>query len=368
MHLLALIVLPMTRENPVGNERRPVTGVLLINVGTPSAPTPTAVRHYLKQFLSDPRVIENQGLSWKLVLYGIILRTRPAKSAAAYKHIWTDSGSPLLVVSQQQARMLESALQSQCNHPVRVEIGMGYGSPSVESALARLWEAGADRLLVVPLYPQYAAATVGSAFDAVARCLEQSRWVRPLKFVSGYFDHAAYIEALAESLQDYWSRNGKGDRLLVSFHGLPRTAVAQGDPYEQHCLVTARLLWERLGMPVSQRHLAYQSRFGKSEWLTPYADEVLSDWGRSGVAKVDVICPGFAADCLETLEEIGDEYAEVFRAAGGTQLNYVPALNDRPAHIRALAEVALSHLGDWCDRPDELADNGIMISGGARPA
>lgn len=327
--------------------RRPVTGVLLINVGTPSSPTPAAVRSYLRQFLSDPRVIERQGLRWKFLLHGLILRTRPRVSAAAYKHIWTAEGSPLLVVSVRQAKALEAALSRRCAQPVRVEVGMGYGSPSVDTALGRLWEAGCDKLLAFPLYPQYAAATVGSALDAVAASLAQTRWIRPFRFVSGYPDHPAYLEALAESLRETWLREGKSDRLLLSFHGLPRATLAQGDPYHCQCFKTARLLWDRLGVTEPERHLAFQSRFGQGEWLKPYADELLAEWGRSGVATVDVLCPGFAADCLETLEEIGDEYAAGFRAAGGTRLRYIPALNDRPAHIEALADIAQSHLGDW---------------------
>ena len=336
------------------------TGILLVNVGTPDAPTPSAVRRYLKEFLSDPRVIENQGWGWKLLLHGVILRTRPARSAAAYRHIWTQEGSPLLVVSQKQARMLETEVGKRSGCPVRVEVGMGYGSPSVDMALGKLLNEGCDRLLVFPLYPQYAAATTGSAFDAAARHLGETRWVRPLRFVSGYHDHPAYIEALAESLSDHWSASGRADRLLLSFHGLPKSTLAQGDPYFCFCHKTARLLWDRLEVPEAERHLAFQSRFGKGEWLKPYADELLAEWGRSRVRTVDVICPGFAADCLETLEEIGDEYGAYFTGAGGESLRYVPALNDRPAHIRALAEIAMLHLGDWAEAKDGASESALL--------
>ncbi len=323
------------------------TGVLLVNVGSPSAPTTAALRTYLKAFLSDPRVIENQGWGWKLLLHGVILRTRPKRSAAAYRHVWTDEGSPLLLVSKRQAAGLEAALGQRFGNPMRVEAGMGYGSPSVDSALARLWEAGCDRLLVFPLYPQYAAATVGSAQDAVAASLKRTRWVRPFRFVSGYHDHPGYLDALSESIREHWSRVGKSDRLLISFHGLPKVTLLQGDPYHCQCLATARLLWDRLGVAPEDRHIGFQSRFGRAEWLKPYADQLLVEWAKSGVSTVDVVCPGFAADCLETLEEIGDEYSGYFKAAGGKQLHYIPALNDRAAHIGALADIAVSHLGDW---------------------
>jgi protoporphyrin/coproporphyrin ferrochelatase len=352
-----LIDLPMAmRAAPGFDHAKPgATGVLLINVGTPAAPTAKAVRSYLKTFLSDPRVIEHQGWKWKLVLYGAILRTRPKQSAAAYRHIWTEAGSPLLVVSQKQAELLQAALQKRLGGRVVVEVGMGYGAPSVDTALGKLWAAGCERLLVFPLYPQYAAATVGSALDAVTGSLKQTRWVRPFRFLSGYHDHPAYIAALAESLRDHWSRAPRAERLLLSFHGLPKSTLALGDPYFCHCHKTARLLWDLLETPAQDRHLGFQSRFGKGEWLRPYANEVLEEWGRQGVGTVDVICPGFATDCLETLEEIGDEYAGYFKAAGGRELRYVPALNLRPAHIEALAHIALSHLGDWA-ASDESTD------------
>jgi len=326
----------------------PATGILLTNVGTPDAPTAPALRKYLAEFLSDPRVIEKQGLAWKAILHGIILRTRPRRSAAAYRHIWRDTGSPLLAILKQQATLLQERLSDRFGNPIRVEIGMGYGSPSIDTGLTRLAEAGCERLLVLPLYPQYAAATVGSTFDAVAASLRQTRWVRPLRFISGYHDHPRYIAALAASIRESWSTRGRGERLLLSFHGLPKEALTKGDPYHCHCLKTARLLWDRLGLPDAERHLGFQSRFGRQEWLQPYTAEVLRDWARSGVATVDVVCPGFSADCLETLEEIAVEYAGYFKEAGGKAVHYIPALNERPDHIEALADIAALHLGDWC--------------------
>jgi ferrochelatase len=326
----------------------PACGVLLTNVGTPDAPTTPALRKYLSEFLSDPRVIENQGLTWKLVLHGIILRTRPQRSAAAYKHIWTAEGSPLLAIARKQAAGVQARLSDRFGNPIKVEIGMGYGSPGIDSGLSRLWEAGCDRVLVFPLYPQYAAATVGSTFDAIAASLRQTRWVRPLRFISGYCDHPGYIKALVASIRDHWKQHQKAQRLLLSFHGLPKDALTKGDPYHCQCLKTARLLWDALELPAAERHVGFQSRFGKQQWLQPYSDGILKDWGRSGVESVDVVCPGFSADCLETLEEIGDEYRGYFIAAGGKDLRYIPALNDRPDHLEALADIAERHLSDWC--------------------
>jgi ferrochelatase len=338
---------PLRDLGPFNHGGLPSCGVLLTNVGTPEAPTSSALRKYLAEFLSDPRVIENQGLGWKLILHGLILRTRPARSAAAYKHIWGEDGSPLLAIAQRQAAGVQERLAAAFGNPIKVEIGMGYGSPSMDSGLTRLWEAGCDRVLVFPLYPQYAAATVGSTFDAIAKSLGQTRWVRPLRFISGYHDHSGYISALAASIRDFWKEHQKDQRLLVSFHGLPKESLAKGDPYHCQCLKTARLLWDQLELPLSDRYLGFQSRFGKQVWLQPYTDGILKEWGQAGVEQVDVVCPGFSADCLETLEEIGDEYRSEFLAAGGKDLRYIPALNDRADHLDALAEIITLHLGDW---------------------
>jgi len=327
--------------------RVPSTGVLLVNVGSPDAPTAQALRRYLKQFLSDPRVIEDQGLTWKLVLNGIILRTRPARSAQAYRTIWTEEGSPLLAVTKRQAEGLEARLRQRAGSPVHVAWGMGYGSPSVVEALRQLEAGGCDRILILPMYPQYAAATVGSAFDAVTTELQRWRWVPQTRFITHYHDDAAYIEALAASIRDHQTEHGRPDRLLLSFHGLPRRCLQQGDPYHCQCCKTARLLWDCLQLPEGDRHLAFQSRFGREVWLQPYTDETLKAWGAAGLGRVDVICPGFSADCLETLEEIGDENRGLFLEAGGRDLRYIRALNDRADHLDALAGIVWRHLGGW---------------------
>jgi len=322
-------------------------GILLTNVGTPDAATTSALRLYLKEFLSDPRVIEDQGLKWKLILNTVILRTRPAKSAEGYRQIWWDEGSPLLVISRRQAEGLRARMARRFGNPVCVEIGMGYGSPSVSSGLAKLRDAGCDRILVMPLFPQYAAATVGSTFDAVSSCLQTWRWVPQLRFLTGYHDDLGYIQALAGSIREYHKNQGAAGRLLLSFHGLPVRSLHQGDPYHCQCHTTARLLWSELGTPESDQHMSFQSRFGKEVWLQPYTGDTLRAWGTDGVKTVDVICPGFSADCLETIEEIGDEYAEIFQKAGGEKVNYIPALNERPDHLDALADILARNLSGW---------------------
>jgi ferrochelatase len=353
-------------ERSFDHGRVPAVGILLTNVGTPDAATTPALRRYLREFLSDPRVIEDQGLKWKLILNGIILRTRPAKSARGYRHVWWDEGSPLLVISKRQAEGLRDRMAGRFGNPVLVEIGMGYGSPSIPSGLAKLRDAGCDRILVLPLFPQYAAATVGSTFDAVSSCLQTWRWVPQLRFLSGYHDDPGYIRALAGSIRDYRESNSAGQRLLISFHGLPVRALHQGDPYHCHCHATARLLWSELGTPEADQHMSFQSRFGKEVWLQPYTGDMLRDWGRAGVKTADVICPGFSADCLETIEEIGDEYAEIFKTAGGEKLNYIPALNERPDHLDALAGILARNLSGWGIPTDQWNEEQARTSALAR--
>jgi len=324
----------------------PVTGVLLANLGTPDAPTPAAVRRYLGEFLSDPRVIETPALLWKPILHGIILRVRPRRSAAAYRRIWTDEGSPLLVISRRQAAAVESRLAGRDGN-FRVELAMRYGRPSVAAALDRLFDMNIRRLLVFPLYPQYSAATTGSTFDAVARVLRTWRWVPELRFVNHYHDDEGYIAALAEGIRLHQARHGTPERLLFSFHGLPKHYVLAGDPYFCQCQKTARLVAAQLGLQDAQWALSFQSRFGPREWLKPYTDKTLRSWGKAGIDHVQVVCPGFAADCLETLEEIEILNREIFRDAGGREFSYVPALNDQPHHIDALVEIIEKHCAGW---------------------
>jgi ferrochelatase len=323
-------------------------GVLLINLGTPEAPTAQALRPYLKQFLSDPRVVEIPRVAWWLLLNGIILNTRPAKSAEKYKTIWTPEGSPLKVHTQRQAQALQDVLAAQAEGaPLVVEWAMRYGKPSVAEGLAALREKGCDRVLALPLYPQYAGSTTGSSYDAVFAALQESRNVPALRLVKQFHDHPAYIAALAASVQEHWAAHGRGDRLVMSFHGVPRFSHDKGDPYHCHCHKTGRLVAEALGLPKDAYVVTFQSRFGKAEWLKPYTMETIEALGRAGVGRVDVICPGFVSDCLETLEEIAMENRTAFLNAGGRDFQYIPCLNERPEWIRALAGIALHEMQGW---------------------
>jgi len=322
-------------------------GVLMLNLGTPDAPTKSAVRRYLAEFLSDPRVVELPRPLWWLILHGVILRVRPKRSAAAYQSVWTDEGSPLLSISRRQADALQERLGIALPGPVRVELGMRYGNPSVASALAKLREASVRRLLVLPLYPQYSATTTASTFDAVTRELSTWRWVPELRFVNQYHDAPGYIAALAERIRVHWAEHGKPDRLLFSFHGIPRDYFENGDPYHCHCYKTARLIAEALELEADRWQVSFQSRVGTKEWLRPYTDELLKEWGVAGIGSVQVCCPGFSADCLETLEEIAVENRDYFLAAGGKDYGYIPALNDDSAHMNALVDLVRSHTAGW---------------------
>ncbi len=321
----------------------PCTGVLLTNLGTPDSAAVGDVRRYLKEFLSDPRVVEMPRPIWWLMLNGVILRTRPARSAESYRKVWTDRGSPLLFHSRAQADRLQQALQQESDGPLRVELAMRYGNPSIADGLERLREANARRIIVLPLYPQYSATTSASTWDEVSRILRHWRWIPELRFINQYHDRPAYIEALAESVRQFQRVHGQPDRLLLSFHGIPQEYADAGDPYPAECETTARLLAEALNLEKERCHLSYQSRVGPRQWLTPYTDETLKQWATEGVKQVHVICPGFAADCLETLEEIGEENRGYFLDAGGQELHYIPALNDRPEHIGMLADLIREH-------------------------
>lgn len=327
------------------------TGILIANLGTPDAAEPSAVRRYLAEFLWDPRVVEQPRWLWWLVLHGVILRVRPRRVARAYATVWTDDGSPLLAISLRQREALQRLLARQCAAPVEVVLGMRYGQPSIASALESLRRKGVRRLLVLPLYPQYSATTTAAVFDAVFDELKTWRWVPELRLIQHYHDDPGYIGALAASVEAHWTAQGRAERLMMSFHGLPRRYLKAGDPYYCECHATGRLLAERLGLTDDAWRLTFQSRFGREEWLKPYTDHTLRDWAREGIRRVQVICPGFSADCLETLEEIAEQNKEAFIAAGGESLDYIPALNDRPEHIDALAALALRHAADWplCD-------------------
>ncbi|MDX1442934.1 MAG: ferrochelatase [Gammaproteobacteria bacterium] len=324
----------------------PRTGVLLVNLGTPDAPETGALRRYLKQFLSDPRVIEVPRLIWFFILR-IILLIRPSRSAEAYRKVWTDEGSPLLTISRQQRDALRSALGKRCEGPVAVELGMRYGNPSIATAMDALRKENVQRLLVLPLYPQYSASTTASSFDALSDYLKETRWLPELRFVTAYHDRDGYIRALANSIREYWDENGRGEKLMFSFHGIPRRYLLNGDPYHCHCHKTARLVVEQLGLKEEDYVVSFQSRVGREEWLRPYTDETVEQLAKEGLESLDVICPGFSADCLETLEEIAMQNAETFEEHGGKELNYIPCLNDRDDHVRFLADLCMEKTGDW---------------------
>ncbi len=314
-------------------------GVLLVNLGTPAAATAKGVRDYLSEFLSDPRVVEIPPLLWQPILHGIILRRRPHIVAKTYQKIWTKEGSPLLVISRKLAQGLAEILRAKTNKSIQVELAMRYGAPSIRQGLAALHKAKASKIIIFPLYPQYAAATTASTFDAVAKTLSRWRWLPEITMVNQYASDPHYIAAIAHSIEQFWQQHRRGDLLLFSFHGLPKASVDAGDPYEQQCQLTARKVAEKLLLPPNTWQVVFQSRFGLQDWLQPYCNKTLQELPQQGIKTVDVICPGFAVDCLETLEEIAIRNHELFIAAGGEHLNYIPALNDTPEHLQALAEI-----------------------------
>ena len=326
--------------------RRDAPGVLLVNLGTPDAPTVPALRRYLAEFLSDPDVVTLPRLLWLPLLYLVVLRRRPARSAEAYAKIWMAEGSPLLVNSRALEAKLAVALRERLGGPALLALGMRYGNPSIASALEGLRRGGATRLLVLPLYPQYAAATTSSSFRAVTRALQRLGWEVPVQTVHDYHAHPAYVAALAESVRGHWERNGQAAKLIVSFHGIPQQVSDAGDPYAGQCAVTAAALAKELTLKDGEWEAAFQSRFGTAAWLQPYTEEVLRECAAHGIKQLDVLCPGFAADCLETLEEISLRYGESFRAAGGERLRYIPALNDGAAHVQALAGLITARLAE----------------------
>lgn len=313
------------------------TGILLANLGSPDAPATAAVRRYLREFLWDRRVVEMPRPLWWLMLNGIILNTRPRRSAHAYKTVWTPEGAPLIAISRRQAAALESVMR-QNNESVAVAVGMRYGNPSIRNGMEELRDKGCWRIVVLPMYPQYSAATTASTFDAVSGVLKTWRHVPELRFVRSFHDHPGYIAALAASVETAW-RSGEPDKLVMSFHGMPKRCIDLGDPYYDECAATARLLAAKLGLPDGRWIITFQSRFGRDEWLKPATDDTLRALARDGVKSVDVICPGFPADCLETLEEIAIQNRDFFLAAGGERYRYIPAMNDDPAFIDALADI-----------------------------
>lgn len=318
-------------------------GVLFINLGTPDAPTPAAIRRYLAEFLSDPRVIEIPQPLWQVILRLFILPRRPRALAPRYEEIWWEEGAPLLVASRRQAEGVERELARR-GIEIQAALGMRYGNPSIASAMDALRDAGCERVLVVPLYPQYAASTTATAVDKVHEYTRRRRNQPEMRFVKRYADDAGYIAALAESVREHWRQHGKPERLLLSFHGIPRVTVERGDPYHRDCMDTVQALRRALGEDGDRVHHAFQSRFGAQEWLQPYTEPTLREWARSGVRTVDVMCPGFLADCLETLEEIQMQCRDAFLREGGEAFRYIPCLNGAPAWVGALADIVQRNL------------------------
>jgi protoporphyrin/coproporphyrin ferrochelatase len=358
-------------EPPFSHGQAERTGVLYCNLGTPDAPTTLEVRRYLNEFLSDRRVVEIPRLLWWLILHGVILRTRPARSAAKYASIWRSEGSPLKVWTEKQALLLQGWL-AQRGHDVQVRYAMRYGSNSIASQLDALKAAGTTRVLILPAYPQYSATSTASVFDAVYAWAGQVRTIPELRFVNHYHDDSRYIGALALSIQRCWKVNGRPDQLVMSFHGVPERTLHLGDPYQCECFKTARLLAEKLGLAKEQYKITFQSRLGRAKWLQPYTEPSLIALAKAGVRRVDVVCPAFTSDCLETLEEINMEGRAAFLTAGGKEFHYIPCLNDDPAWITALCEITQQHLAGWPtqSRPDAAvlaaARNAALVRGAKR--
>ncbi len=348
---MAVIKTPLirTREetrNVTAHRTAPKSAVLMVNLGTPDAPTPAALRRYLRQFLSDPRVIEVPKPIWWFILNGIILPFRAPKSARAYASVWTDDGSPLLIQNRRLADRLRKTLQDTLPR-VEVLLAMSYGQPSIDQAIDRLRAENIQRLLVLPMYPQYSATTTGSVFDAVTRSLSRLRWVPEVRFINDYCNEPDWLDAITDSIRRYRAEHGTAEQLVFSFHGIPKRNLLAGDPYYCQCQASARQIVERLGLPDGSWTITFQSRLGKAEWLKPYTDKTLQTMARNGTKHVQVICPGFSIDCLETLEEIKEENREEFLEAGGKRLDYIPCLNDSEDHVELLAELCKKHGQGW---------------------
>ncbi|MFT4938614.1 MAG: ferrochelatase [Paraglaciecola sp.] len=348
------------------HEQHDKIGVLITNLGTPDAPKKSALKRYLKEFLWDPRVVEVPRLLWWMILNLVILNIRPRRSAKAYSEVWTERGSPLMFHIQDQADALRSKLQQKYGDAMVVEFAMRYGSPSVDSVIDKMLQQGVRKLLVLPLYPQYCASTTASTFDAVATSLAKKRLIPELRFINHYHDFPAYIEALANKIRQHWEVNGRADKLIFTYHGIPKRYLLNGDPYHCECYKTSRLLAENLGLKKEEYLVSFQSRFGREEWLQPYTDKTLMDLPTKGVKSVQLVCPGFSADCLETIEEIGMENREYFMQAGGERYEYIPALNAESSHIEMMAELLEQHLHGWSGFDDTAQRAELAMKLGAQ--
>jgi ferrochelatase len=322
-------------------------GVLVTNLGTPQAPTKQALKPYLKEFLSDPRVVEVPRLLWWMILNLVILNIRPKRSAKAYETVWTEQGSPLMVHTQNQAEAIKQQLQQKWGDKIVVDFAMRYGQPSVADTIDKMLQAGVRKLLVLPLYPQYCASTTASTFDAVAAAMTNRRWMPELRFVTEYNNFPDYIQAVADKIRHHWQTHKRADKLIFSYHGIPKRYLTNGDPYHCQCHKTSRLIAENLGLDKDQYLTTFQSRFGREEWLKPYTDHTLMAMPKEGVKSVQIVCPGFSSDCLETIEEIGEENREYFIEAGGERYEYIEALNSDPQHISALVKLIEQNLQGW---------------------
>ena len=321
-------------------------GVLLSNLGTPDKPQRKELRVYLKEFLSDPRVIETPKLIWQTILNGIILNTRPQKSAKNYQKVWTDEGSPLLVILNKQKKLTEDLLKKE-NLEIEFAIGMRYGNPSIEKGLDELRQKHCNKIIVLPMYPHYCAATTGSTFDAVTNTMQKWRWVPSLRFISTYHDHPHYIKALANSIQQHWDKHGKPDKILFSYHGIPKKYFTKGDPYHCLCSKTTRLVREEMSLSEEFAMTTFQSRFGPEEWLQPYTDKTVEKLAKENTEHLQIIAPGFSSDCLETIEELDGENREIFEEHGGKKFSYIPCLNEQTNHINLIAHLIKNELQGW---------------------
>ena len=334
-------------QSDFSHDYRPKIGVLITNLGTPSAANTSALRRYLGEFLADPRVVELPRWLWGCILHGVILRVRPPRSARAYQSVWTDKGSPLMVHTQAQHLALSQQLEKSYGDSVIVKFAMRYGKPAINKVVGDMLFSGVNKLLVLPLYPQYCAATTGSTFDALAADFTRRRWLPELRFIGHYHDFADYIEALATTVETHWQQHGRADKLVMSYHGIPLRYLYKGDPYHCECHKTSRLLAERLRLVENEYITTFQSRFGREQWLQPYTDETLKKLPSQGIKSVQLICPGFAADCLETIEEINVENRQYFLDKGGEKFDYIPALNSQIVHIDMLTALIEKNLQGW---------------------
>ena len=321
-------------------------GVLITNLGTPDAPNKKELKVYLNQFLSDPRVIELPKILWQILLKLVILQIRPSKSAEAYKQIWTDKGSPLLDIANRQLDKIQSSFSSK-NENIVFEVGMRYGNPSIPDALIKLQKKQVRRLLVLPMYPQYCAATTGSTFDEVTNVLQKWRWIPEMRFINQYFEEKNYIEALSNSIKSFWKKTSKPQKIIFSYHGIPKRYLTNGDPYHCFCLKTTRLVKEYMGLSDDEIMTTFQSRFGREEWLKPYTSETLKELPKQGIKNIHIISPGFSSDCLETLEELEEENKEYFMESGGENYHYIPCLNDHDDHIDVFVNLIKKHTQGW---------------------